>query len=112
MTSASPVGSPARTKKGKEKQTRTAPPPAPETAAQHAEETQAKGPLGAPHLTTDDPQILLEEAEEDEDTDLEAEEDATLARAQRWDETVPAENMTSPHYGLDGSDEFQNVWGR
>ena len=108
--------SPKQTKKGKEKQKTTKanapPPPAPEPAAQHAEETQAEGPLGAPLLTTNDPQILLEEAEVDEDTDIEAEEDATLGRAERWDETVPAENLRGPHYGIDGSDEFENVWGR
>ena len=106
------MGSPQQKNKGKETETRRVPPPVPETVAQHAEETQAKGPLGAPLLTTKDTQIMLEEAEEDEDTDIEAEEDTTLGRAARWDETVPADNLRGPHYGLDGSDEFQNVWGR
>ncbi|KAI1334813.1 DUF300-domain-containing protein [Xylariaceae sp. FL0016] len=64
----------------------------PEPTAQLAEETQSKGPLGAPVLTTNDPQILEEEAEEDDLTD----------------EVTPAE--TSPAYTTGHEDEFRNVW--
>lgn len=99
--------------KGKGKQTKPSPPsPPPEPVHQIAEETQAEGPLGAPSLTTHDPQILLEEAEDEIEDESDIEVAATLDGTGRWDEAVPAQNMRGPHYGVDGADEFQNVWGR
>lgn len=102
----------AKNKKGKERQTRrpSAPSPPPEPTHQVAEETQAEGPLGAPSLTTNDPQILLQEADEEEESDVDVE--TTPGGSERWDNSVPAENMRGPHFGIDGADEFQNVWGR
>ena len=100
--SASSVGNPKQTKKGKEKQTKSTPPPVPEPAAQHAEETQAEGPLGAPHLTTDDPQILLEEAEEDEEDDFIVSDHDSDEDAEGSDEDADGSDEEK------GSDEEQN----
>ncbi|RYP71450.1 hypothetical protein DL771_004817 [Monosporascus sp. 5C6A] len=107
--SASSVTGGKKKEKGKEKQTRSSPSPPPEPTAQVSEETQSKGPLGAPLLTTSDPQILIEEAEE-EDLDLDVGE-PTPREPDPWNDTVAGEDMRSPHYGIDG-DEFRNVWGR
>ncbi|KAI0165641.1 DUF300-domain-containing protein [Xylariaceae sp. FL1272] len=68
----------------------------PKPAVQAAQEEQSSGPLGAPVLTTADPQILLEEAEEDDDLS---------------DPESPPANETSPLYATGHEDEFRNVWG-
>ncbi|KAI1265742.1 DUF300-domain-containing protein [Xylariaceae sp. FL1019] len=68
----------------------------PKPAVQAAEEEQSSGPLGAPVLNTADPQILLEEAEEDDDLS---------------DPESPPANETSPLYATGHEDEFRNVWG-
>ncbi|KAF2963073.1 hypothetical protein GQX73_g10503 [Xylaria multiplex] len=80
-------------KKGKQKQSKpqVESPPAP--SGQAAQESQSKGPLGAPVLNTNDPQILEEEAEEEELTDDTSDQDA------------------SPIYATGQEDEFRNVWG-
>ncbi|RYP54847.1 hypothetical protein DL768_000411 [Monosporascus sp. mg162] len=108
--SASSVTGGKKKEKGKEKQTRSSPSPPPEPTAQVSEETQSKGPLGAPLLTTSDPQILIEEAEE-EDLDLEVGEPAPR-EPDPWNDPTAGEDMRSPHYGIDGEDEFRNVWRR
>ncbi|RYO91066.1 hypothetical protein DL762_002362 [Monosporascus cannonballus] len=108
--SASSVTGGKKKEKGKEKQTRSSPSPPPEPTAQVSEETQSKGPLGAPLLTTSDPQILIEEAEE-EDLDLEVGE-PTPREPDPWNDPIAGEDMRTPHYGIDGDDEFRNVWGR
>ncbi|KAI8629214.1 DUF300-domain-containing protein [Xylariaceae sp. FL1651] len=79
-----------RSNKGKQKESTSHSTAVPETTAQAAQESQSKGPLGAPVLTTNDPQILEEEAEED---DL-------------IDETEPSPVYTTSHE----EDEFRNVW--
>ncbi|KAI0550614.1 DUF300-domain-containing protein [Xylaria curta] len=85
-------------RKGKQKQPNTQaaspPEPTPEPTVQATKESQSKGPLGAPVLTTSDPQILEEEAEEDELTDETSEDDGQ-----------------SPVYTTGQEDEFRNVWG-
>ncbi|KAI0538344.1 DUF300 domain protein [Xylaria digitata] len=84
-------------KKGKQKQSKpqVESPPAP--SGQAAQESQSKGPLGAPVLNTNDPQILEEEAEE------EAEEDELTDGTSDQD--------PSPIYATGQEDEFRNVWG-
>ncbi|RYP25142.1 hypothetical protein DL765_000023 [Monosporascus sp. GIB2] len=108
--SASSVTGGKKKEKGKEKQVRSSPSPPPEPTAQVSEETQSKGPLGAPLLTTSDPQILIEEAEE-EDLDLEVGE-PTPREPDPWNDPIAGEDMRTPRYGIDGDDEFRNVWGR
>ncbi|KAI1112794.1 DUF300-domain-containing protein [Nemania sp. NC0429] len=85
----------AQSKKGKQKEPepRATSPPAP--TAQASQESQSKGPLGAPVLTTNDPQILLEEAEEDDVSDV----------------SSPDEDGPSPIYATGQEEEFRNVWG-
>lgn len=112
MASPPSVVSPKKKKKkGKERQRKpSAPSPPPEPTHQVAEETQAEGPLGAPSLTTGDPRILLAEADEEEVSDVDV--GTTPGGSERWDDAVPAEHMRGPHYGVDGAEEFQNVWSR
>ncbi|KAI0017509.1 DUF300-domain-containing protein [Xylariomycetidae sp. FL0641] len=86
--------------KGKQKERRrSSVPSVPEPTARAAEELQSEGPLGAPVLTTNDPQILLEEAEEDETDVTTSPEDGSQPDA------------ASPLYTTGHEDEFQNVWG-
>lgn len=80
-------------KKGKQRQSISAASP-PEPSAQAAQEAQSKGPLGAPVITTSEPQILEEEAEEDDLTDETSDQDGP-----------------SPVYATGQEDEFRNVWG-
>ncbi|GAW16478.1 hypothetical protein ANO14919_059070 [Xylariales sp. No.14919] len=80
--------------KGKQKQPKPEVTSPPEPSAQAAQETQSKGPLGAPVLNTNDPQILEEEAEEDDLTDETSDQD-----------------RSSPIYTTGQEDEFRNVWG-
>ncbi|KAI1346862.1 DUF300 domain protein [Xylaria sp. FL0043] len=83
-----------RDKKGKQKQPKTQVSSPPEPTAQAAQESQSKGPLGAPVLNTNEPQILEEEAEEDDLTDETSDQDEP-----------------SPVYTTGQEDEFRNVWG-
>ncbi|KAI0398393.1 DUF300-domain-containing protein [Xylariaceae sp. FL0594] len=85
----------SRDVKGKRKQRNASPSPAPEPTAQAAKEAQSQGPLGAPVLTTSDPQILAEEAEEEELTE----------------ESADEEDEGGPIYATGQEDEFRNVWG-
>ncbi|KAI1818004.1 DUF300-domain-containing protein [Poronia punctata] len=81
-------------RKGKQRESRPSISSPPEPAVQAAKESQSEGPLGAPVLTTNDPQILLEEAEEDETTD-----------------ELSDQDEQSPIYTVGQEDEFRNVWG-
>ncbi|KAI1275677.1 DUF300 domain protein [Xylaria sp. FL0933] len=83
-----------RDKKGKQKQPKTQVSSPPEPTVQAAQESQSKGPLGAPVLNTNEPQILEEEAEEDDLTDETSDQDEP-----------------SPVYTTGQEDEFRNVWG-
>lgn len=89
------------------------------TVTEEAESSQKKGPLGAPVLSTSDPQILMEEAEDEEDeaTPFQVGEptpDETSPGAEEsklWDdETRRNGDSKSPLYGSGGEDEFQNPW--
>ncbi|KAI2629492.1 DUF300-domain-containing protein [Xylaria nigripes] len=80
-------------KKGKQRsQPQNVIPPQP--AARVAEEPQSQGPLGAPVLNTNEPQILAKEAEEEGPTE------------ELSDQAGP-----SPIYTTGQEDEFRNVWG-
>ncbi|KAI0903167.1 DUF300 domain protein [Ustulina deusta] len=81
-------------KKGKQKQSKPQVASAPEPSGQAAQESQSKGPLGAPVLNTNEPQILAAEAEEDDLTDETSDQDGA-----------------SPIYATGQEDEFRNVWG-
>ncbi|KAI0506484.1 DUF300 domain protein [Xylaria bambusicola] len=81
-------------KKGKRKQSKPQVASPPEPTVQVAQESQSKGPLGAPVLSTSEPQILEEEAEEDDLTD-----------------EVSDQDGPSPVYTTGQEDEFRNVWG-
>ncbi|KAI0095728.1 DUF300 domain protein [Nemania sp. FL0031] len=83
-----------QTKKGKQKETKPQVASPPEPTAQAAHESQSKGPLGAPVLTTSEPQILEEEAEEDDLTDDTSDQDES-----------------GPIYATGQEEEFRNVWG-
>lgn len=85
----------AQANKGKQKQPNphATSPPAP-TAQAAQESSQSKGPLGAPALTTNDPQILAEEADDDDISDV-----------------SPDEDEPSPIYTTGQEEEFRNVWG-
>ncbi|KAI3332386.1 DUF300-domain-containing protein [Xylariaceae sp. AK1471] len=80
--------------KGKQKQSEPQALSPPEPTVRATKESQSKGPLGAPVLTTNDPQILAEEAEEDDLTD-----------------EVSDQDEPSPVYATGQEDEFRNVWG-
>ncbi|KAI0132133.1 organic solute transporter Ostalpha-domain-containing protein [Xylariales sp. AK1849] len=115
-----------KTIKGKEKERRKAsfnvptagtPASVPKSTASEAEETQSHGPLGAPIIETSAPQILLEEAEEEEDDTFKIgeptpDEDSPGAEESRlWnDEANGAQESTNPLYGVDKDDELQNPW--
>lgn len=104
-------------KKGKQRQAKPAPEPVPETAAVAAEESQSKGPLGAPILSTSDPQILEEEAEEEEDSTFQVGETTPDETAPGGEENRPwagdgaEDRTTSPIFSTGNEDEFRNVWG-
>ncbi|KAI0379778.1 DUF300-domain-containing protein [Hypomontagnella monticulosa] len=103
-------------KKGKQSQTKPAPEPIPEPAAVAAEESQSKGPLGAPILSTSDPQILEEEAEEEDPTfqvgDTTPDETAPGSEENRqWGGDGAEDRTTSPIFSTGNEDEFRNVWG-
>lgn len=89
----------AQKKKGKQKESKSQATPAPEPAVQAAQESQSQGPLGAPLLSTSDPQILEEEAEEEEVTDDDVADES------------PGQDGPSPVYATGHEDEFRNVWG-
>ncbi|KAI1170203.1 DUF300 domain protein [Nemania sp. FL0916] len=82
--------------KGKQKPPRPQAASPPEPTAQAAQESQSKGPLGAPVLNTNEPQILEEEAEEEEEDISEESSD---------------QDESSPVYATGQEDEFRNVWG-
>lgn len=87
------------------------------TVTEEAKSSQKNGPLGAPVLSTSDPQVLMEEAEDEED-----EATSFQVGASTHDETSPGaeesrlwndearNNGKSPLYGSGGEDEFQNPW--
>ncbi|OTB01555.1 hypothetical protein M426DRAFT_25585 [Hypoxylon sp. CI-4A] len=107
----------SKKKKGKQRQSKPTPKtPPPEPTAIAAEESQAKGPLGAPVLSTSDPQILEEEAEEEDPTFKvgEATPEETTAGGQEnrlWAGDGEEQNPTSPVFSTGQEDEFRNVWG-
>ncbi|KAF7535537.1 hypothetical protein G7054_g5301 [Neopestalotiopsis clavispora] len=115
--------------KGKEKERRKkgsfdvpsagSPAPIPKPAAEEQEEAQKNGPLGAPVLSTSDPQILLEEAEEEEDDTFEIGEPTPDERtpevdeSRQWlEETNNPPKATSPLYSSENEEEFSNPWGK
>ncbi|KAI8960702.1 DUF300-domain-containing protein [Daldinia sp. FL1419] len=106
----------SKRKKGKQKQTKHAPEPPPEPTAVAAEESQSKGPLGAPILSTSDPQILEEEAEEEDPTfkvgePTPDEVNAEGQEANQWSNNGAQHDITSPVFSPGNEDEFRNVWG-
>ncbi|CAJ2512906.1 Uu.00g010250.m01.CDS01 [Anthostomella pinea] len=89
---------PKKKKKGKQKEAEPVVSSPLDTRARVSEEAESKGPLGAPVLTTSDPFILEEEAEDD-----------------LSDVVTPAGNASpdeeaSPMYATENEDEFRNVW--
>ncbi|KAI1499696.1 organic solute transporter Ostalpha-domain-containing protein [Biscogniauxia marginata] len=99
----------SKKKKGKQKQKKRAPSPPPEPTVRAYEDSQSKGPLGAPVLTTNDPQILEEEAEE-EDLTFQVGEPTPDATTPAEDE--PRVDTMSSLYTTGQDDEFRNVWGQ
>lgn len=107
----------SKTKKGKQRQKSIVNSP-PEPTALAAEEVQSKGPLGAPILSTSEPQVLEEEAEEEDPTfeigeatpDL-TQEDEPVPGAQENRQWGGIDNTTSPFSNDGVEDEFRNVWG-
>lgn len=98
----------SKRKKGKQRQNKHDPVPTPEPTAIAAEESQSKGPLGAPVLSTSDPQILEEEAEEEDPTFKVGE--STPDDIATGGQENTEHNTTSSYFGAD-NDEFRNVWG-
>ncbi|KAI1807611.1 DUF300-domain-containing protein [Daldinia bambusicola] len=105
----------SKKKKGKQKQSKHAPEPPPEPTAVVAEESQSKGPLGAPVLSTSDPQILEEEAEEEDPFrvgDPTPDEVSPGGQeAKQWGSDGAGNNTASPMFSPENEDEFRNVWG-
>ncbi|KAI1657532.1 DUF300-domain-containing protein [Daldinia decipiens] len=106
----------SKKKKGKQKQTKHAPKPPPKPTAVAAEEFQSKGPLGAPILSTADPQILAEEAEEEDLTFKVGEPtpDEVTPEGQgsnQWGNDGAEHDVNSPVFSPGNEDEFRNVWG-
>ncbi|KAI0172290.1 DUF300-domain-containing protein [Hypoxylon sp. FL1284] len=106
----------SKRKKGKQRQITHNPVPTPEPTAIAAEEAQSKGPLGAPVLATSDPQILEEEAEEEDPTfkigESTPEEMASGGQEEeQWDSVRTGHNTTSSYFGAENDAEFRNVWG-
>lgn len=116
-------------KKGKEKERRKkgsfdvpsagSAAPIPKPAAEEQEEAQKSGPLGAPVLSTSDPQILLEEAEEEIDDTFEIgeptpdEHSPEVEESRQWlEETNNPPAAPSPLYGSGNEEEFSNPWGK
>ncbi|KAK7927036.1 hypothetical protein PG985_004034 [Apiospora marii] len=87
------------------------------TVTEEAESSQKNGPLGAPVLSTSDPQVLMEEAEDEEDEatpfqvgEPTPDENSPGAEESRlWDDEARG-NGKSPLYGSGGEDEFHNPW--
>ncbi|KAI5865068.1 DUF300-domain-containing protein [Durotheca rogersii] len=113
----------SKKKKGKQKQSKSAPKRPPEPAVVAAQESQSQGPLGPPVLTTSDPHILEQEAEE-EDPNFrigDATPDKTTPGVQAEDRSggdgpwggaeVEQEGTRSPFFSAGNEDEFRNVWG-
>ncbi|KAI1136982.1 DUF300-domain-containing protein [Hypoxylon sp. FL0543] len=104
-------------KKGKQKQAKSTPEHPPEPVAAVAEEEQSKGPLGAPIISTAEPQILEEEAEEEDPTFEvgEATPDETTPGGREdispWDGAGTEPSTTSPVFSTGHDDELRNVWG-
>ncbi|GAP91918.1 putative DUF300 domain protein [Rosellinia necatrix] len=94
VSAASERSAEAPNRKGKQKQSTKQAALPPKSTANAAQESQSEGPLGAPLLSTNDAQILEEEAEEDEPTD------------ESSNQSEP-----SPVYATGQEDEFRNVWG-
>ncbi|KAI1373675.1 DUF300-domain-containing protein [Hypoxylon crocopeplum] len=106
----------SKRKKGKQRQAKPAPTPTPEPTAIAAEESQSQGPLGGPVLSTSDPQILEEEAEEEDPTfkvgELTPDEITPEGQETRqWSGDGTDRNTTSPFFSAGNEDEFRNVWG-
>ncbi|KAI2621129.1 DUF300-domain-containing protein [Hypoxylon sp. NC1633] len=105
----------SKKKKGKQGRTKSGSNPPPEPTAVAAEETQSKGPLGAPVLATSDPQILLEEAEEEDPTfqvgDSTPEDASPGEQENRQWGGVGTDDTTNPVFNPGNEDEFRNVWG-
>ncbi|ORY62931.1 organic solute transporter Ostalpha-domain-containing protein [Pseudomassariella vexata] len=113
-------------KKGKGKQQRAlsnqpspgTPAKAPKPTAQQAKSSQSRGPLGAPVIDSSDPQLLLEEAEEEEQDTFQVgeptpDEDSPGAEESRqWDDGVQDVGRVkiSPLATPDEED-FSNPWG-
>ncbi|KAI1107765.1 DUF300-domain-containing protein [Jackrogersella minutella] len=105
----------SKKKKGKQKQAKATPKPPPEPTAVAAEESQSKGPLGAPLLSTADPQILEEEAEEEDVTfgvgELTPDEVTPGGQVgSQWGGDGAEDSTTSPIFSTGNEDEFRNVW--
>ncbi|OTA94770.1 hypothetical protein M434DRAFT_394430 [Hypoxylon sp. CO27-5] len=104
-------------KKGKQKQAKSTPEPPPEPTAVAAEEEQSKGPLGPPKLSTAEPQILEEEAEEEDPTFKigEPTPDEITPGGQGnispWAGDGADRSTASPVFSTGNEDEFRNVWG-
>ncbi len=106
----------SKRKKGKQKQSKPVPGPVPEPTVVAGKESQSQGPLGAPVLSTSDPQILEEEAEEEDPTFQVGEmtPDAVTPGQQgdgTWDNNEVGRSETSPLFSPDNEEEFRNVWG-
>ncbi|KAI2607605.1 DUF300-domain-containing protein [Hypoxylon fragiforme] len=106
----------SKRKKGKQKQSKPVPGPVPEPTVVAGKESQSQGPLGAPVLSTSDPQILEEEAEEEDPTFQVGEmtPDAVTPGQQgdgTWDNNEVGQSETSPLFSPDNEEEFRNVWG-
>lgn len=92
--------------------------PVPKPSVEEQEENQKQGPLGAPVLSTSDPQILLEEADVEEDDTFQIgeptpdEESPEVEESRQWlAETNDTHDATSPAYDNGNEDEFTNPWG-
>ncbi|KAI2465565.1 DUF300-domain-containing protein [Annulohypoxylon bovei var. microspora] len=116
-TAPSPETIVSKKKKGKQKQTKFTPKSPPEPTAVAAEQSQSQGPLGAPILSTSDPQILEEEAEEEdpmfkvgESTSEEVTPGGQEEEEGQWGGDGAGHSTTSPVFST-GEDEFRNVWG-
>lgn len=84
----------------------------PQPAAEEAESSQANGPLGAPVLSTSDPQVLLEEAEEEEEPTFLVGDPTPDEESGPWNSSGLGnhDDSRSPIYRNGGEDEFRNPW--
>lgn len=99
----------SKKKKGKQRQTKHDPIPTPEPTAVAAEETYSKGPLGAPVLSTSDPQILEEEAEEEDPTFKIGESTPTPDELAAGGGVGTEHNATNSYF-ITASEDERNVW--